>query len=436
MVYAQTFRMEETKMSEQLLVFAWQHDLFDKRNLQTRDGLPILVIDVGKRSSGTGPEFRNAEVVIGGKTYIGDIAVHHRASDWGIYKRNYDKEYDGVILNVVDDDDRIILKISDTVLPSVAISYPGQLKRNLLAVMDGASRCACGTFLAREIMEIEKKSALTRLMIERLERKYNDMVRVYESVERSWHETFYIMLFAAIGMGRNKEVYMSLARSVPYAKVCHERGDVHAIEAMLFGVAGLLDDSLYDEYKADLGRRFDRLRIRYDLKVMTYCEWTDKGVRPHSFTPRRIAQLAKLIDSNRFTFDNLLACKNIDEVRRMFDMELSDYWKRNCAFGNASLETRKPVGDMTVDAIIINLVVPVLFAFGRQRGDVELEERAVEYLYHLAAERNRYTNKWIFRGVKLENAFDSQAFIQLSKEYCLNNRCCECFIGVKALKKI
>lgn len=61
--------------------------------------------------------------------------------------------------------------------------------------------------------------------------------------------------------------------------------------------------------------------------------------------------------------------------------------------------------------------------------DDALQERAVELLEGIAPEHNTYTMPWIKLGIIPDNAFFSQALIQLSREYCEKKRCACCNIG-------
>lgn len=431
-----------TLLPEALLAFAWQHGIFDRVKLRTRDDEAVVVVDPGRKHTGKDSLFTEAELRIGDKTYVGKVAIHEKASGWGYAKRNYDPDYDGVILNVVAEDDRMVRKVDDTVLPAVRLAVPERLTRTYQMLLTNAAKVSnpksagtsCSCYLHRIMSEIEFKAACTRLMIERLERKYNDILEIYDRVEKSWHETFHVLLFRSIGMGRDQDQYMSLARHVPYAKLCKERGDLENIEAMLFGVSGLLDPSVYNPYAERLSERFEVLRHRHQLRVLSYCQWTEKGIRPHSFPPNRIAQLAGLINNNEFTFNNLLTCESIDDVRHLFRIELSKFWKHSFSFSARTEKKQEKIGDDTIDILIINLVVPILFAYGRMKSDEELEERALELLYCVKGERNRYTNAWRSNGIKIEHALTSQAVIQLSKEFCTRGRCTECFLGVRMLK--
>lgn len=425
---------ETTQTPEPLLTFAWQHGLFDAHNLCTHDARRVEVVRPGRRNPAPGPQFVDAEIRVAGTNYVGAVAVHEKASDWGYLKRNYEAAWDGVVLNVVGRDDRIVRKVDDTVLPSVEIELPERLARGYRALVAGAGQGSCGTYLMRHLTPIEFQGACTRLEIDRLERKVGDVMAIYDSVGKSWHETFHVLFFRSMGLGKNKDIYMSLARNAPYDRLCRERGEAENIEAMLFGVAGLLDPSLYDEYKAGLTRRWDILRERHGLQTMSYCEWSDRGVRPFNFVPKRIAQLASIVNSGDFTFERMLACEEVEDVRQLFRVELPEYWKRSFSFGTRSETVQNTVGEVTIDILVINLIAPILFAYGRQEGRGELEERAIDFLYQTAPEKNRYTEPWRRHGVPVDHALASQAMIQLSTEFCLAKRCTECFLGSRLLK--
>ena len=53
----------------------------------------------------------------------------------------------------------------------------------------------------------------------------------------------------------------------------------------------------------------------------------------------------------------------------------------------------------------------------------------------MPAEKNSLLNKWTNLGVKINNAFDSQAYIELYNNFCKKHKCLDCKIGCKILDK-
>lgn len=68
--------------------------------------------------------------------------------------------------------------------------------------------------------------------------------------------------------------------------------------------------------------------------------------------------------------------------------------------------------------MIINVVVPILFAYGRYISDDAICSRSLEILEQVEAESNSIVKLFKQAGVTIKNSFDSQAVIQLKREYC------------------
>ena len=85
--------------------------------------------------------------------------------------------------------------------------------------------------------------------------------------------------------------------------------------------------------------------------------------------------------------------------------------------------------------VIVNTALPVLFAYGRHRMDESLCSRSMDMLSQLKAENNHITRLWSECGLQAENAADSQALIQLKREYCDRKDCLRCRIGYEYLRR-
>jgi hypothetical protein len=89
-----------------------------------------------------------------------------------------------------------------------------------------------------------------------------------------------------------------------------------------------------------------------------------------------------------------------------------------------------------IDNVIINAIVPVLFAYGLYHKEEKYKNKAVLWLEELPPEANVITKG--FAGLKLSNqsAFDSQSFIELKTQYCDGRHCLRCAVGNALLKTI
>ncbi|MBS6713756.1 MAG: DUF2851 family protein, partial [Ruminococcus sp.] len=95
----------------------------------------------------------------------------------------------------------------------------------------------------------------------------------------------------------------------------------------------------------------------------------------------------------------------------------------------------KTLSNTSLDLLIINTVVTFLYAYGLHKGNPVLCARAGSFLEELKAENNYITRMWEQCGMKTSNAADSQALIQLKKEYCDKKKCLYCRIGYEYLKR-
>ena len=116
------------------------------------------------------------------------------------------------------------------------------------------------------------------------------------------------------------------------------------------------------------------------------------------------------------------------------ELVCSNSLKSDDVFGNACGKTRKALSPASLDLIIINTAVPMLFAYGRHRRDDALTTRALDIITALKPERNHIVRLWERCGLKAESAADSQALIQLRREYCDRKDCLRCRIGYEFLK--
>ena len=79
-------------------------------------------------------------------------------------------------------------------------------------------------------------------------------------------------------------------------------------------------------------------------------------------------------------------------------------------------------------------VVPVLFAYGRHISNEDICQRAIRLLEELPAEKNHILRQWQDCGLKVQTAADSQALIQLKRQYCDRIDCLRCRFGYEYLK--
>ena len=268
-----------------------------------------------------------------------------------------------------------------------------ELRRAEHRLLAGAATYACGGYIAR-LDALHRNDLYTRLAYDRLERKYDVVRELFAESDSNWNQTFYVLLFRTIGDVTNRDAFLTLARRVSYRMVLRERASLHAVEAMLIGASGLLDNYRDDAYTRSLKQDFDYFSRKYEIAPMTGAEWNLRDIRPANHPLLRIAQLAAFLASNDFLIDRLVECRTAEEVRRLFSAEASDYWYTHYIPATPTRELPKRIGRMKSDLLGINLVSLIQYAYGAYNGNERLRERAFALLEAIPAEENRFMRRW------------------------------------------
>lgn len=281
-------------------------------------------------------------------------------------------------------------------------------------------------------MDMQHRSEiLDRLWCERQERKYNDIVAILNRSDGNWNQTMHTMLLKFIGGFDNGGAAMRLAERVPYAILMRERSSKMAIEALLLGASGLL--ALYDsndEYIAHLAQEYIHLSAKYGIEAMDYREWRTSNVRTHNHPTLRLAQLAACYMDSDITMNSVTQCHRLADIYKLFSGRASEYWLRHFIPYTIMEDTLATFGKMKCELLGINFVAQMIYAYGRHTHSEALCTQAYNLLLSIPAEKNQYTEEWNSTSKIASSAIDSQALIQLSREYCHAKRCHVCPLGM------
>ena len=307
-------------------------------------------------------------------------------------------------------------------------------KRNINRLKAGASYFGCGGYLSK-LDTLHRLDIYNKLGFERLSRKNSDINHIFEECQQNWQQTFYTMLMRTMGGVDNKEAFTELARRVPYAILLREREVAANVEALLIGASGLLMLYPHDEYILNLKRNFSYLSTKYSITAMEASAWRLKRIYPNNHPILRLSQVASFITYTREMMDRMLACTSGDDVYNLFSCQTLPYWQTHYIPASTSPSVAKRTGRTKTDLLAINLVVQMQFAYSSYTGNERLYSRALGLLESLPAEKNSIIAQWNSFGPLARTAFDSQALLQLSFEYCRDRRCEECLVGKQILDK-
>lgn len=417
---------------EDMLHYVWKFRLF-QQDLKTTTGLPVEVIDVGIPNTNEGPDFFNAKVKIGDKIWAGNIEIHTSADDWVKHKHHTNKQYNSVILHIVEKANcEIVNELQQPVL-QCEITYPKHIKDNYEYLIHANTDIPCRNYIP-QLSSFHINSWMNTLLVERLERKSSHIGDLLQRFNNSWEDVFYIILARNFGFGLNSDSFERLALSLPLRCIQKQGDNLVQIEALLFGQAGMLEEEKpFDDYYALLRKEYQFLQNKYELKTLDSYVFKTLRTRPTAFPQIRIAQLAALLHSSHGLFSKIIACEDVGRIRLMFHVNASEYWQTHYHFGSISERKSKYLGDSSLDIILINTVAPILFIYGKSIDSEIHCERALRFLELLKPEQNSITKAFAKLNIPLSNAADSQAIIQLKREYCETRKCLFCRIGHQLL---
>lgn len=420
-------------MTENLLQFIWQNQLFDKKDLKTQNNEPVKIIHQGFLNSNAGADFSMAKIKIGEIVWVGDVEIHLRSSDW--YRHHHDKNeaYRNVILHVVGKADKEI-NLNSGKLQQLELKIPENLLANYQYLQKNKHELACQEEIVL-FSDFELKMWLERMLIERMEDKTLKVFELLKQVDNDWNECFYRLLLSNFGFKTNILPFEMLALSLPYKIIAKHRDQIKQVEALLFGQAGLLDENIDDDdYFNDLKTEYNFLRKKYGLKSINKSIWKFARMRPANFPTIRLAQLAQIFYHNETLFSKLIVSQSNTEIQSLFIHPISNYWQEHYLFGKKSKQKIKNLGSTSLELILINTIIPLLFAYGKRMGKQEIQDLALEIIEKLPAENNKIVR--IFTHfIKIKSAADSQALIQLYNNYCKQRNCEKCNIGHKIITK-
>ncbi|MFK7950084.1 MAG: DUF2851 family protein [Saprospiraceae bacterium] len=426
------------KIREDFLHYLWRMQQFNLEDLATTTNVPIQIINFGELNTDAGPDFLNAKIKIGETVWVGNVEMHVKASEWLKHKHQNDSAYNNVILHVVYDNDKTIQRKTGEPIDALELRkrIPAKIIGQYIRLMNNEAWIPCQYHFSK-IPDITKSLWIDRLMIERLEGRVQILKKELEANDNNWEVTFYHRLARNFGSKINTEPFEVLAKTTPLLTLAKHKNNLFQLEALIFGQAGFLHESFEEEYPNALKKEYDFLQKKYSLFPLMATIWRFMRLRPANFPTIRLAQFAALIHQSTHLFSKVLEAETIEAVKQLFeDIEVSEYWLTHYKFDKISKKRTKNLGKSTIELFIINTIIPFLFHYGREKGLEDYEKRAFHFLEQLPAESNRIISKWKDLKYKPNNAYQTQALLELKRNYCDQKRCLDCAIGNKILRNL
>lgn len=395
---------------EELMYYVWQQKMF--QSILTLDNTEIEIINPGLRNLDAGPDFFNAKIRINDTLWAGNVEMHVRASDWFRHHHHDDRAYDSVILHIVLQADAVIRLHDGEMVKTVVMKIPQDVMEKYERLTNSGqlifSAINCRKHL-NAVPSLILHDWQTSLAIQRMMNKISRVKDIIDNKQKSWPEAFYVLLCRSLGTGINSDSCERLARSLPYVYLQKHADNIRQLEAMLLGQGNLIEDETTRS-------EYEFLRAKFNLRPIGNCAWKHSKIRPVSSPRSRLKALSIIINRQPNLFAKILECQDVKSLTKL-------------------LYVPNLLGASTIGSIIINSVIPTIMAYGQWQEDLDLCERSIDMLEALPSEANRYMEQWISCGIPLRSALESQAMLQLYKEYCEPHRCLKCRIGCWLMKQ-
>ncbi len=423
-------------MREDLLHFIWKYKKLLLNEMVTSNNKKLIIVDVGIHNREAGPDFFNAKIKIGGQLWAGNVEIHINSSDWYVHHHEQDNNYDNVILHVVWKDDMVIHRKDKTTIPTLELKkyIPRKTLSNYQKLFE--NRSAKFINCEKEIAGtsgLRFNSWLERLYVERLEQKTVLIDELLVSSKNNWEKLLFTMLLKNFGLKINGDSFLSLANALDFSIVRKLQKHSLQLESVLFGLTGLLeDDSIFDTYYLALGKEYKHQKNKFSL--------TDEGVlkpdffklRPSNFPTIRLAQFAKVYTLHHNLFSVLIDAPNLTEIYNLFGITANNYWDNHFTFGKQSRKSIKRLTKPFIDLLVINTILPIKFSYAKHLGKA-VDSEIFHIINHIKKEENGIVKNFSLAGVDITSAKESQAVLQLYREYCAKNKCLQCSVGSSLL---
>ena len=419
------------------MVRVWQQLLGEE--LRTEGGERVCVVYPGRVGNVSGPDFRDATILVNGNKLVkGDVEIHVSSSSWYRHGHHCDPEYNGVILHVVlwNDGSCYTFTENGKFVPLVCLSKSLRCQAQLMPYRQ----------LPCSRMKINEQVLRERLRSAGEER-FRQKAGLFRSrlLREDARQVLFRGIMRALGYAKNKRPFEELARRSPLELLEGElRGSLLLKEAWLLGMAGLLPSQrahrqfLSEEWVRELEHAWHSFS---EDETMDESDWCLTQIYPNNSPVRRIVALSHLLQRYRgkgllpSVLEMVAEAPLAREAHWLEDglMVVGDgYWLDRFDFALSARHKKSALlGRSKAGEVVVNVILPFAFSWGRANEEKELSRKAVQVYGDYPRLAENEITYHMARQLSIEDtsnftACHQQGLIHLFKDYCSQVRCSEC----------
>jgi hypothetical protein len=426
--------MPPDSIPENILQFIWQHQIWLP---QTHRFLPFRVVDPGEINHFSGPDFSSAVIRFDDHEAHGSVEIHRYASDWFRHRHHTDPAYDCVILHVVEYADAHAITPCGSMPFTWCMKgrYPTTVVERYQQFMSQLHPIACKNNLKTLTPKL-KESWVFKLAGKRVESRFDSIQWFVENTNFDWDWAFRLWVLQQLGHRPNKSGFEYLARHLISCLATLKRSDLsHSGEALILGLAGLLERDNPEPYPNQLKTVFDHYRTVDQLEPILPV-WKYMRVRPNRYPDIMLAGWCGILPVLRFEPKQLQHwILKPHSFHQWLNQHLPNpYWETHFRIGKKGPRRELRFSNGIAEHLIINALIPFLGYWQHAIGKSSAS-KCHEFLELLRWENNAVTREWKSFGIDSENALQSQGLYHLYHHFCKEKRCLECEWGQNFMKR-
>lgn len=419
-------------MDEALLRFIWKFKKLKQTHFVATNGKKIEILDFGSPNKSDGFSFLYAKVRIEGLVLVGNIEVHVRSSDWEKHHIRTQSDCQSLVLYVVYQQDEELDYLEEKSVSTIVIApfINTELLETWQKFLPSDSDfIACQTSFQKKHIPFQMQE---QLLLKKLDEK---AIQIEEWMQKSKNDVefvFYQKLAYTFGLKHNSEVFLALFNGFDAKILQKTKQNLKQLHALFYGLCNALETDMEDDAKI-WKTEFEFLKSKFHLKILNN-RLNYARQLPPNFPSIRLSQLANLLHSQPHLFSKIISATSVEELKELFvEIKADSYWDSRFQFQKKSTEVYpKILSDEMIERLLINAVLPMRYAYFKDKNENEIE-RILEFYNALKAEKNTKTKRAQTLGFPMKNAFDSQFFLYLYSRYCRYKNCLNCGIGYQIL---
>jgi hypothetical protein len=407
------------------LHYFWQ-SIKKSKKLTLTDGRELIIITPGIWNKESGPDFKNAKILIDNEVIIGDIEIHKESSAWYAHMHHNNSEYDNVVLHIIT---KLDSKCPD--LPTLLLDYK-KINKNSNLLKYNCGKCI-------RFYQALNNEEIMRIFEDAGEERFHLHCTQYltEIIKFGLEYTIEKHLFIAMGYKNNKKQFEELYNL--YTSFPGE-DKIPNIDAIIWALSGLLpniiDNETPDNMKQYIMSIYDSWSHICDKKYPEI-NWRFNSIRPANHPTRRVAGIINLLKNNwtkniikLFNDIDHMSPKDFNEVLLNSLLIKDQLWEKHYTFTKTSSKELSLIGHNRSIEILTNVIYPIFYANCLLKN---YENKKIIDNWKLlpASTTNSLidiaTKMWLFPSERkkkiMKSAAIQQGIIHIYKVYCEANQC-------------